>query len=86
MTNIEFKYWLQGYYQLSNTISLQPKQLYIVHNHLKLVKAVEGSLSPENESISQAYEIYLENQTRSDQDIEALNQLIYKSVYCDGLR
>lgn len=40
MTNKEFCYWLQGYFELDGSIeSLSEAQLIIIKNHINLVKA-----------------------------------------------
>lgn len=49
MTNDEFKIWLSGYFELENSHTiLSAKQLWIIHNHLKLVLAVSGDLDEKN--------------------------------------
>ncbi len=49
MTNNEFKMWLSGYFELENASTvLSAKQLWIIHNHLRLVLAVSGELDDHN--------------------------------------
>jgi len=49
MTNNEFKMWLSGYFELENANTvLSAKQLWIIHNHLRLVLAVSGELDNHN--------------------------------------
>ncbi len=51
MKNFEFIIWAHGYLELCPTIPLDRKKLYILKNHLNLVKAVEGELGPLNQEI-----------------------------------
>jgi hypothetical protein len=37
MTSKDFAYWLQGFFELSETDELTPRQVEIIKNHLKLV-------------------------------------------------
>jgi len=37
MKSNEFAYWLQGFFELSNTNTLDEKQVQMIKNHLKLV-------------------------------------------------
>jgi hypothetical protein len=37
MTSVQFAYWLQGFFELSETDEITPKQAEIIKNHLKLV-------------------------------------------------
>ena len=37
MKSTEFAYWLQGFFELSETNSLSERQTEIIKNHLKLV-------------------------------------------------
>lgn len=37
MTPIEFAYWLQGFFELSEAESLSEKQVKVIKNHLGLV-------------------------------------------------
>lgn len=53
MTNLEFRYWLKGFFVLeNNSAGLTPRQFFIIDNHLNLVKAVEGQLSDDNKKIA----------------------------------
>lgn len=44
MTNLEFRYWLHGFYELSEDLVLDEKQIKIIKNHADLVKRTEGKL------------------------------------------
>lgn len=37
MRSTEFAYWLQGFFELSETNEITPRQVEIIKNHLKLV-------------------------------------------------
>ena len=37
MTSVDFCYWLQGFFELSESEKLTEKQIEIIKNHLKLV-------------------------------------------------
>ena len=37
MTSVQFAFWLQGFFELSETDELTPRQVEIIKNHLKLV-------------------------------------------------
>ena len=37
MTSVQFAFWLQGFFELSETNEITPKQVEIIKNHLKLV-------------------------------------------------
>ena len=37
MTSKDFAYWMQGFFELSETNEITPKQVEIIKNHLKLV-------------------------------------------------
>jgi hypothetical protein len=37
MKSVEFCFWLQGFFELSETEQLTPRQVEIIKNHLKLV-------------------------------------------------
>ena len=41
MKSTEFAYWLQGFFELSETNSLSERQTEIIKNHLKLVFVYE---------------------------------------------
>ena len=41
MTSVEFSFWLQGFFELSETNSLSERQTEIIKNHLKLVFVYE---------------------------------------------
>lgn len=47
MTNTEFKMWLRGYIELSETPTLDAHKLQILKNHANLVIDTEGKLDPE---------------------------------------
>lgn len=36
MNTIDFCYWLQGYFEISNSDELSPEQVKIIKNHLNL--------------------------------------------------
>lgn len=44
MYSREFCYWLQGYFELSNTDALTPSKISTIRNHLSMVEKVEGEL------------------------------------------
>jgi hypothetical protein len=48
MTNREFLYWLQGYFELDAGAAraFTDEQLRLIRNHLNLVKHVDGQLAP----------------------------------------
>lgn len=49
MTNVEFRMWLSGYMELEEeNLSLTPKQIWIIHNHLELVRALDKDLDEKN--------------------------------------
>lgn len=49
MTNNEFNFWLNGYFELTGKEeNLTLKQLHIIKNHLDLVKTVDGYLDEKN--------------------------------------
>jgi hypothetical protein len=37
MTSEQFAFWMQGFFELSETNELSPRQVEIIKNHLKLV-------------------------------------------------
>jgi len=37
MTSRDFAYWLQGFFEISNTSSITPEQTKMIKNHLNLV-------------------------------------------------
>ena len=37
MTSRDFAYWLQGFFEISETKSLSEKQIQVIKNHLNLV-------------------------------------------------
>ena len=41
MTSVQFSFWLQGFFELSETNSLSERQTEIIKNHLKLVFVYE---------------------------------------------
>jgi len=45
MTNREFCYWLQGFFELSRATGLDNQQVVAIKNHLNLVRKVEQKLS-----------------------------------------
>jgi amino acid permease len=51
MTNREFLIWLLGYFQLCVGDNLDRKKLFIIKNHLNLVKAVDGAFNEVNAKI-----------------------------------
>jgi hypothetical protein len=42
MKSIEFMYWLQGYFEVSDSESLTKEQVQKVRNHLKMAEITEG--------------------------------------------
>lgn len=47
--NEEFYFWISGYVALAEEHDiLNPKQLWIINNHLKLVETIEGQLNAQN--------------------------------------
>lgn len=38
MTSENFKYWLNGYFEISNTYELNKDQYVMIKNHLKIIK------------------------------------------------
>ena len=51
MKNYEFIVWLEGYLDVCSSDTLNRKKLYIIKNHLNLVKGVEGFLGEVNTQI-----------------------------------
>lgn len=47
MLNGEFRHWLAGYFELSESGELTSATLWIIKNHLNLVFAVERFLEPD---------------------------------------
>ncbi len=45
MTNLELRYWLQGFYVLPDELSLDEKQIKMIKNHADLVKRTDRRLS-----------------------------------------
>ena len=44
MTNLEFSYWLQGFYELSEHCILDVAQISLIKRHADLVQSTEGTL------------------------------------------
>jgi hypothetical protein len=38
MNSVQFSYWLQGFFELSNADKLTAEQIKIIRNHMNLVK------------------------------------------------
>ena len=58
MRSVEFCFWLQGFFELSESEQLTPRQVEIIKNHLKLVfyHDIDPSYSnnPEVQEVMQA--------------------------------
>ncbi len=58
MTSKDFCYWIQGFFELSESEELTPRQVEIIKNHLKLVfyHEIDPSYSdnPEVQEVMQA--------------------------------
>jgi hypothetical protein len=79
MTNREFIIWLLGYLQLCPNDPLTRKKLFIIKNHLNLVRAVEGQFSDINACIWKALVEHLEIDAPVEQLLRlrgALNDLV----------
>jgi hypothetical protein len=49
VTNVEFRAWLRGFFELSGPgVALEPRQLQVIVNHLNLAEAVSGGLDDAN--------------------------------------
>jgi hypothetical protein len=42
MKSIEFMYWLQGYFEVCESIEINQRQYQVIKNHLNMVKIVDG--------------------------------------------
>ncbi|MEM7617469.1 MAG: hypothetical protein AAF195_03715 [Pseudomonadota bacterium] len=51
MKNSEFRAWLSGYFAVASDDRLNREKIFIIGNHLNLVKAVEGNLDEFNQKI-----------------------------------
>lgn len=60
MTNAEFLLWLLGYFELCGEDLLNRKKLFIIKNHLNLVKSVEEKLDAVNQKIWDGVVLHLE--------------------------
>ncbi len=70
MKNSEFAIWLNGFFEICPDAGMDSKKLYIIKNHLNLVKAVEGEWG---EPHRRTYKIVSEA-------IEAANDEAYKKA------
>jgi hypothetical protein len=75
MTNREFLIWLLGYIQLCAGDGLNRKRLFIIKNHLNLVRAVEGHFSGVNTKIWDAVVEHLEKDSHDDDLVPMKAQL-----------
>lgn len=71
MKNSECVVWIQGYLEIIPYQKIDRPKLRIIRNHLNLVQAVGGQLTPSNRSIKRMLDHVLAEEQEADLDMGA---------------